>query len=190
MSADDAVIDLDAHRHESAGPTTGPARHTVRPRIILGLVAAFAAGAVLGGWGVDRAQEARARQERDAAVALVAIPAGTEGGGTNSDGRARIEGSLAVVNAGPALVTVRSVRAESPTVLVRDLGRTWLIRPGGTGWIGVVVLFQCGEAPAAEPLPVRFSVQTADGQVREARYPVAIVGSTWLDVLSTMCEPR
>ena len=95
-----------------------------------------------------------------------------------------------MVNAGPAPITVRSVRAESPTVLIRDLGRTRLIRPGGTGWIGVVVLFQCGEPFAAEPLPVRFSVETADGQVREARYPVAIVGSAWLDMLSVICGPR
>ncbi|WP_329009749.1 hypothetical protein OG271_25905 [Micromonospora rifamycinica] len=189
MSAEDAVIDLDAHRDE-AGPTTGRARHTVRPRIVLGLVAAFAAGVVLGGWGVDRSREARARQERDATVALVAVAAGTGGGGVNSGGRARIEGSLAVVNAGPAPITVRSVRAESPTVLVHDLGRTRLIRPGGTGWIGVVVLFQCGEPFAAEPLSVRFSVETADGQVREARYPVAIAGSVWLDMLSVICGPR
>ncbi|MEU1889000.1 hypothetical protein [Micromonospora sp. WMMD987] len=190
MSAEDAVIDLDADRDGSVGPTTGRARRTVRPRIVLGLVAALVAGAVLGGWGVDRSREARARQERDATVALVAIPASADSGSTNAGGRALIEGSLAVVNAGPAPITVRSVRVESPTVLVHDLGRTRLIRPGGTGWIGVVVLSQCGETPGTEPLSVRFSVQTADGQVREAHYPVALVGSAWLDTLSRMCEPR
>ncbi|MEV4843420.1 hypothetical protein AB0K20_09405 [Micromonospora matsumotoense] len=190
MSTEDAVIDLDAPPDESVGPTGNRGRRTARPWLVAGLVAAFAAGTVLGGWGVDRSREARARQERDAAVTLVAIPAGVESGGVNSGGRARIEGSLAVVNAGPSPITVRSVRAESPTVLIQNLGLTRLIRPGGTGWIGVVVLFQCGEAVGTEPLSMRFSVQTADGQVREARYPAALVGSVWLDRLSGMCEPR
>ncbi|MFE7874110.1 hypothetical protein ACFUYE_27665 [Micromonospora humida] len=190
MPAEDAVIDLDAHRNEPVGPTTGRVRRTARPGAVLGLVAAFAAGVVLGGWGVDRSREARARQERDATVALVAVATGTSGGGVNSGGRARIEGSLAVVNAGPSPITVRSVRAESPTTVIRDLGRTRLIRAGGTGWIDVVVLFQCGEPATPEPLSVRFSVQTADGQVREARYPVAIVGSVWLDMLPMICGPR
>ncbi|WP_431924320.1 hypothetical protein [Micromonospora wenchangensis] len=190
MSAEDAVIDLDAPRTGSLGPAGARARRAARPRFVLGLVAAFVAGLVLGGWGVDRSQEARARQERESAVSLVAMPAAMGGSGVNSGGRARLEGSLAVVNAGPSPVTVRSVQADSPTVVVRDLGRTRLIRPGGTGGIDVVVQFRCGEAPTAEPLSVRFSVETADGQVREVRYPIVIVGSLWLDPISTMCDLR
>ncbi|WP_194823285.1 hypothetical protein [Micromonospora sp. S-DT3-3-22] len=185
MPAEDAVIDLDTPGH---GPVAAPiSRHMPRPRVALGL--AFAAGLGLGGWGVHRSEQARADRQRDATVVLVALPAGVGGGGVNSGGRARIEGSLAVVNAGPSPVTVRSVRADSPTVLVRDLGQTRLIRPGGTGWIGVVVLFPCGGTLGTEPLTVRFSVQTADGQVREAAYPVAVVGSVWADTLSRMCGP-
>ncbi|MEU7982497.1 hypothetical protein AB0B63_28690 [Micromonospora sp. NPDC049081] len=158
MPAEDAVIDLDAPGRGPVDAAASRVRRGPRPRVALGLVVALVAGAVLGGWGVDRSREARARQERDATVALVAIPANADSGSTNAGGRARIEGSLAVVNAGPSPVTVRSVRADSPTVLIRDLGRTRLIRPGGTGWIGVVVLLQCGETPGTEPLTVRFSV--------------------------------
>jgi hypothetical protein len=89
-----------------------------------------------------------------------------------------VDGQLAVINTGPAPITVRTATGQGPGALVQGTGKSQLIRPGETGWIDVMVRFDCTPI-GKEPLPMRFSVETGDGQIREVSYPVALEGSIW-----------
>ncbi|MFJ6196203.1 hypothetical protein [Micromonospora sp. NPDC092111] len=182
MSAVHEVIDLDEHDHRPAesGGTT-PARLVARRKMNVRLVAAFVVGAVLGGVGVSELRDSRDERERNASVALVAFPTYIGGGGSGSDGPGVIQmnGQLAVINAGPAPITVGAAVGQRPGIQVRDTGQSRPLRPGGTGWIDVKLRIECSTAFESEPLSIRFSVETADRQVREVSYPVAVKGSAW-----------
>ncbi|SCE79488.1 hypothetical protein [Micromonospora mirobrigensis] len=121
--------------------------------------------------GADESEAARRIPDRDARGRLI-----------------RLDGQLELVNAGPAAVEVRSAQARQPGVLVRDTGRSRLLRPGGVGRLDVEVLIECGALSGAEPLSVRFSAVAADGGAREVRYPVALKGSVWDRAATPMCE--
>ncbi|MFU8854950.1 hypothetical protein ACNAW0_28870 [Micromonospora sp. SL1-18] len=182
MSAEHEVIDLDEHDHRPAesGGTT-PDRLVIRRKMNVRLVAAFVVGAVLGGVGVSELRDSRDERERNASVSLVAFPAYSGSGGSGSDGPGviQMDGQLAVINAGPAPITVGAAVGQRPGIQVRDTGQSRLLRPGGTGWIDVQLRIECSTAFESEPLSIRFSVETADRQVREVSYPVAVKGSAW-----------
>lgn len=183
------VIDLDERVHQSAASAGAtPDRRMVRRKMNARLVAAFVIGIVLGGVGVSELRDSREERERNASVSVVAFPASVGGGGSDVKGVFQVDGQLAVVNAGPAPITVRAATGQGPGVLVRDAGRSRLLRPGGTGWIGVNVRLECSVAFGSEPLSMRFSVETADRQIREVSYPVAVVGSVWHRAAEKPCE--
>lgn len=180
MSEKRDVIDLDEHDHEpaeSGGATPGGL--VVRRRMKVRLVAVFVVGVVLGGVGVSDLRDSREERERNVSVSLVAFPASTRSAGSDVKGVLQMDSQLAVINAGPAPITVRAAAGHRPGVRVRYTGESRLIRPGGTSWIDVKLRIECPIAFGSEPLSLRFSVETADQQVRETSYPVALVGSTW-----------
>ncbi|MFU8870858.1 hypothetical protein [Micromonospora sp. SL4-19] len=188
MSAEREVIDLDEHNHQSA--TVGnvvPDRLLARRKMSVRLVAAFVVGVVLGGFGVNELRDSREERERNASVALVAFPASIAGGGSDVPGVLQMDAQLAVTNAGPAPITVRAATGQLPGALVRDTGKTRLLRPGGTGWIDVKLRLECATAFGSEPLSMRFSVETGDRQIREVSYPVALLGSIWHVRTEPMC---
>ncbi|MEU0080406.1 hypothetical protein ABZY58_21095 [Micromonospora tulbaghiae] len=180
MSAEREVIDLDEHIHQPAesGSAT-PDRRRARRWMRVRLVAAFVAGVVIGGVGVSELRDSREERQRTASVSLVAFPASGGGGGSDVKGVLQMDGQLAVINAGPAPITVRAATGQGPGVLVRDTGQSRQVRPGGTGWIDVKLRLECSIAFGSEPLSMRFSVETGDRQIREVSYPVALVGSVW-----------
>ncbi|RNI03329.1 hypothetical protein EEZ25_11160 [Micromonospora aurantiaca] len=178
MSAEHNVIELDDHDRQSAG-RTAPVRLVAKRRRNVRLVAAFVVGVVLGGIGAGELRDSREERERNASVSLVAFPASVGSGGSDATGILRMDGQLAVINAGPAPITVSSATGQRPAVQVHDTGQSRLLRPGGTGWISVKLRIECTLAFGSEPLSIRFSVQTADRQVREVSYPVAVAGSAW-----------
>ncbi|WP_144420342.1 hypothetical protein [Micromonospora haikouensis] len=189
MSGQRDVIDLDEGDRESteAGGVT-PDRSLVRRRNVR-LVAALLAGVVLGGVGVNELRDARDERQHSAAVSLLAFPAsGGGGGGSGVEGVLQMDALLAVVNAGPAPVTLRVVAGQGPGVGLRDAGQSRLLRPGGVGWIEVELRLECANAFGSEPLVVRFSVETADRRAREATYPVAVTGSVWHRGAEVPCE--
>ncbi|MFG1842719.1 hypothetical protein ACGFH8_30330 [Micromonospora sp. NPDC049175] len=142
-------------------------------------MAAFAVGIVLGGAGVGVLRSSREERQRNATVSLVAFPASTSSSSGGDTEVVQMDGQLAVINGGPAPVTVKSVSGQRPGVQVQDTGHTRLVRPGGTAWISVKLRIECALAFGSEPLSIRFSVETADRQVREVSYSVAVAGSAW-----------
>ncbi|MGW0217415.1 hypothetical protein ACWDXH_23785 [Micromonospora chokoriensis] len=191
MSAEQNVIDLDEHDRQPAlsGPTAS-GRRTTRRKQIARLVAAFVVGAVLGGVGIGELRASREEQERTGSVLLVALPASAGGAGSDATGAVHMDGQLAVINAGSAPITVSSATGQRPGVQVHDTGQFRLLRPGGTGWISVKLRIECALAFGSEPLSIRFSVETADRQVREVSYPVAVAGSVWHYGAERSCAAR
>ncbi|MCO1593765.1 hypothetical protein M8C17_01130 [Micromonospora sp. RHAY321] len=180
MSAEREVIDLNEHDHEPAEPGGAtPEGLMARRKMNVWLVAAFVVGVVLGGVGVSELRDSREERERNASVSLVAFPASISSGGSDATGVLQMDGQLAVINAGPAPITVRAATGQRPGVQVHDTGQTRLLRPGGTAWIDVKLRIECSIAFGSEPLSIRFSVETADQQIREVSYPAAVVGSAW-----------
>ncbi|MEU7755886.1 hypothetical protein [Micromonospora sp. NPDC049171] len=171
MSAEHHVIDLVENDPQ-------PARLAASRTWNVRLVAAFAVGIVLGGAGVGVLRSSREERQRNAAVSLVAFPVSSGSLGADTD-VVQMDGQLAVINAGPAPITVKSATGQRPGVQVQDTGQSRLVRPGGTTWISVKVRIECALAFGSEPLSLRFSVETADRQVREVSYPVAVAGSAW-----------
>ncbi|MGW5579612.1 hypothetical protein [Micromonospora chokoriensis] len=193
MSAEQNVIDLDEHDCQPAlSGQTAAARLVTRRKRILRLVAAIVIGATLGGIAVGELRDLREERERNASVSLVAFPASAGGGGSDATGVVQIDGQLAVINAGPTPITVRSASGQRPGVQVHDTGQSRLLRPGGTGWISVKLRMECALAFGSEPLSIRLSVETADRQVREVNYPVAVAvaGSVWHYAAERPCAPR
>ncbi|MFD2767076.1 hypothetical protein [Micromonospora eburnea] len=186
MPAEREVIDLDELDSQPADGTA-PGRLTTRRKMNLGLVAAFVVGVVLGGVGVNELRDSRQERERNAAVSLVAFPASISGGGSNAIGVLEMNGQLAVINAGPAPVTVRAATGQRPGLRLHDTGQSRLLRPAGTVWIDVRLSIECASAFSTEPLSIRFSVETADGQATEVSYPVAVAGSRWQDGAELPC---
>ncbi|MFU8852820.1 hypothetical protein ACNAW0_17805 [Micromonospora sp. SL1-18] len=184
------MIDLDEHNHQPAeSGTTTPDRLTARQKMVLRLVAAFLVGVVLGGFGVSQLRDARDQRERNAVVALVALPQSTNSGGSSaSQGSVQLSGNLMLINAGPVPITVRGVQAERPGVVINSIGQPRLLPPGSTGQLVVELRFECSTAFQPEPLPLRLFAETDDKQVREIRYPVALAGSDWERDALSLCE--
>ncbi|GAA4573298.1 hypothetical protein GCM10023176_38010 [Micromonospora coerulea] len=183
------MIDLDEHNHQPAESATAtPDRLKVRRKTTLRLVAAFVVGVVLGGFGASELRDSRDQRERNAVVALVALPQSAHFGGSSAPGSVQLSGQLMLINAGPAPITVRGGQAERPGVAVRSTGQPRLLPPGGTGQLLVALRFECSIAFQPEPLSLRLSVETDDKQVREVTYPVPLVGSDWERDAQSMCE--
>ncbi|WP_328416819.1 hypothetical protein OG470_27520 [Micromonospora sp. NBC_00389] len=151
------------------------------------LVAAFALGVAIGGVGVAKLQDRRDERAQSATVALVAM-AGGSNGGDRGNGTADLDAQLIVINAGHAPITARVVGAQESGVLVRDAGQPQLLDPGGTGVIDLRVTVEC-EIAEPDPLPMRFSVQTADQRTHEISYTVAVEGSAWHQRVDALCDP-
>ncbi|MEV4658784.1 hypothetical protein [Micromonospora sp. NPDC049301] len=191
MSAEHNVIDLDEHDPQPAlSDGTVSVRLVTKRKWNVRLVAAFVVGVVLGGIGVGELRDSREERERNASVSLVAFPASAAGGGSDAMGILWMDGQLAVINAGPAPITVSAASGQRPGVQVHDTGQSRLLRPGGTGWINVKLRIECALAFGSEPLSIRFSVETADRQVSEVSYPVAVAGSVWHYGAERPCAPR
>ncbi|MEV2242203.1 hypothetical protein [Micromonospora sp. NPDC049891] len=180
MSAEREAIDLDEHNRQPTTAGSGaPDRLLARRKMAVRLVAAFVAGGVLGGFGVNELRDSREERERIASVALVAVPVSIAGGGSDVPGVLQMDGQLAVTNAGQAPITIRSATGQGPGALVRDTGSSRSLRPGDTGLIDVELRLECATAFESDLLSMRFSVETGDRQVREIDYPVALAGSAW-----------
>ncbi|MFU8872413.1 hypothetical protein [Micromonospora sp. SL4-19] len=180
MSAECEMIDLDEYNHKPAesGDAT-PGLLMARRKMNVRLVAAFVVGVVLGGVGVSELRDSREERERNASVSLVVYPASIINGNQDIPGVLQMDGQLAVANAGPVPITVRTVTGQGPGALVRYTGESRLLRPGGTGSFNVKLRLDCSTAFESGPLPMRFSVETADRQIREVSYPIALQRSAW-----------
>ncbi|MGW5012617.1 hypothetical protein ACWEOR_10965 [Micromonospora chalcea] len=180
------MIDLDEDSRQPA--VDSPDRLMRSSRMGVRLVAVFLVGAVLGGVGVNELRDSQEERERATSVSLVAIPVSAGSGGGDVKGVFQMDGQLAVINTGPAPITVVAVAGERPGVLVRGTGKSVLLRPGGTGWVEVKLNLECATAFGSEPLSMRLSVETADRQAREVTYPVAVAGSVWHLGAERPCE--
>ncbi|MEU1841516.1 hypothetical protein [Micromonospora chersina] len=181
MSAEREVIDLDERHNQSAAVgSVAPDRFLAGWRMSARLVAAFVVGGVLGGLGVSELRDSREERERNASVALVAFPASinTWGWILEVPDHVQMTGQLAVTNAGPAPITVRAATGQGPDNLPSWTGEFRLL-PGDTDLIDVKVSLECATVFGNDPLSMRFSVETGDGQIREVSYPVAPKGSIW-----------
>ncbi|RIV38035.1 hypothetical protein D2L64_13920 [Micromonospora radicis] len=172
------MIDLDEPGRPPESPAgTGPGGAR---KAVWRFAAVFVVGALLGGIGVDALHDYRAQRAQDAVVALVALPDSANYGGSSDGRRVQLSGRLTVVNAGPAPVTIHEVQAQRPDVTVRSpRQQPRLLSPGETAHLLVEVGLDCTVWGPLGPLPVRLSVQTRDGQVREFSYPVALPTSYW-----------
>ncbi|MEU7613140.1 hypothetical protein [Micromonospora sp. NPDC049204] len=180
------MIDLDDRDRQPAA--YDPDRLMPRSKVVVWLAAVFLVGALLGGVGVNELRASQAERERAASVSLVALPASAGGGGLDVEGVLRLEGQLAVINTGPAPITVVAVTGQRPGAEVHGTGGSVVLRPGGTGWVEVKLRFECATAFGSEPLSVRLSVEAADRQAREVTYSVALAGSVWHLNAERPCE--
>ena len=182
------MIDLDERSLEPAdlsGAAVG--RLKAKRKMMLRLVAAFVAGGVLGGVGVSGLQDSRQTREA-ASVLLVTLPSSADGGASDVKGVYQMDGHLAVINVGPASISVRSVTGEGPGVMVRYGGQSRSLHPRETGWLDVKMRIECSIALQGGPVSMRFSVDTADRQVTEVSYPVDFAGSAWGRAAQQLCE--
>ncbi|MEU8253329.1 hypothetical protein AB0C06_03545 [Micromonospora inaquosa] len=173
------VIDLDEHNHgpaESDATTTG--RRVVN-KAQLRLVAAFIVGFLLGGFSVNELRDLHEQRERAASVALVVIPGAARTDGLVTKDVAELDGSVEVTNYGPLPVTIRAVQGQTSGVLIQGTGQPQPLRPGNTRWLDVKLRLTCALEVRDEPLSMRLSVETADRQIREVHYPVALPASGW-----------
>lgn len=154
----------------------GPAPRPINP-VTVRLLAAFAAGLVLGGAAV--AAWWNSRPAHTPSVRLAALASSAAGAAPDVKGVVRVDGRLAVINAGAEPVTVRSATGTGTGVAVTSNGQAQVLRPGDTGLIGVTVRVECATVARAEPLAVDISVDTADGQRHEDGYAVTYAGSAW-----------
>ena len=182
------MIDLDDQDQRPARPGVAPV--TAGRKIALGLVAAFVAGVALGGVGISKLRDSRAQRERNAVVALVAVPRSANLEGSSAQGYVQLSGLLMVVNAGPAPITVRGVTAERPGVVLRSIEDSRLLPAGGTGQVMVELRFDCAIAFQPDPLSLRLSVETGDARTRAVSYPVTLLGSDWHRDAVTVCPNR
>ncbi|MER7443393.1 hypothetical protein [Micromonospora avicenniae] len=186
MPAEREVIDLDERDQRATAGVTDDHLLAGR-RTAVQLVAAFVVGVLLGGFAVSELWGSQEERARNSSVALVAFPASIGGGGTDALGVLQLDGQLAVINAGPAPITVRAATGQGQGVLVRDTGTSRSLRPGGTTWIDVELCLDCVTAFGSEPLSMRFSVETGDGRISEFSYPIALVGSMWQVGTEQLC---
>jgi len=187
MPAEDGVIDLDKHDGVPAGAASvSPSRRAAGHPTTLRLAAAFVVGVVLGGVGVNELRDSR--EHREQRISLVAIPATTSGTGANSPGRVRLDGQLALINAGPAPITILAATGQRPDARLRYTGQPRPIPPGSTALVDVEVRFDCSIPIEQEPLPVRFSIKTNDNQDREVNAPVTLLFSVWYRDLLQACD--
>ncbi|MDG4836278.1 hypothetical protein O7631_07095 [Micromonospora sp. WMMD967] len=191
------MIDLDERDHQPAESNpTAQDRPVTRQKVVLGFVAVFVVGALIGGFAVQR-RASHEQRERNLVVALVAFPQSASLGsptfqtvaldGGSDAPQVKMTGHLVVINAGPAPITVRQVAAERPGMALASAGQPRLSPLGGTGELVVELLFECSVAFFQEPLPMAFEVETEDKHVREVSYPVTLAGSDWQRVAPANC---
>ncbi|MFD0784785.1 hypothetical protein ACFQZ8_12820 [Micromonospora azadirachtae] len=192
------MIDLDERNHQPAETgTTAHDRLVTRRKMVLGFVAVFVVGVALGGFAVQR-RDSRDQRERNATVALVAIPQSASLGspsfqtatigGRSGVSQVKLTGHLMLINAGPAPISVRGVAVEGPGMASTSSGQPRLPPLGGTGQLVVELLSECSVAAFEEPLQLIFAVETEDKKVREVGYPVTLAGSDWQRVAMSSCE--
>lgn len=173
------VIDLDEHNHVPAESDATTTRRRVVNKAQLRLVAAFLVGLLLGGFSVNELRDLREQRERAASVALVVIPGAARNDGVVTKDVAELDGSVEVTNHGPLPFTIRAVQAQTSGVLIQGTGQPQSLRPGNTRWLDVKLRLTCPLEVRDEPLSMRLSVETADRQIREVHYPVALHASGW-----------
>ncbi|GAA1387735.1 hypothetical protein GCM10009661_74900 [Catellatospora chokoriensis] len=147
------------------------------------LVATVLAGFLVGAIGMRQWDAWRHQARQASEVTLLVAVAGLDSGGGGA-GRVTIEGSVAVVNAGPMRVTVAGDAASG----VFSLSGERPIPSGGTRRFKATAVLDCSEGVAPAVLPVDLSVTTADGQRRVVTTKLQLVGSTWFDTAMRACS--
>nr|MDT0658639.1 hypothetical protein [Micromonospora sp. DSM 115978] len=188
-----SVLDLDIPLNEGA-PLLRDSRfhHVWKSRIPVSIAIALVLGAsviaaVSTHWWDLRQQ----RQAQQAAVSLqVLVPASgaiTAGGVDGSN--VTVEGSLALVNSGPAEVEVTALHAVEDGLTVWTSKAPGVVRPG-TGLVDVRATLDCAVGMPIEPVRLTMQVRTADGRGRESSSLLATAGTLWHDLLDRMCHPE
>ncbi|MFE9658288.1 hypothetical protein [Micromonospora sp. NPDC006431] len=185
MTAEHPIIDLDDRGRGRVKPDEGPRRRRLNRAMSAYAIGAFVLGAAVGGIGVAEVQGSRDARTRAATVAVVVIASSASDGGEISNSIARFDAQLAVVNAGPQPVTVRTVGARLPGTVIDATAPFRLLRPGEVGVIQVQVVVHCSVKP--DPVPMRLSVETADQRTREVSYPMAYTGTAWHNRAVSLC---
>lgn len=186
--AERGIVDLD---QRDGGPGESdenwPGRDRFGRRLAMYLLGSVALGIAIGGVGGANIQDRREHRAESGTVAVVAVAGPTSSSGENRNGTARLDAQLTVINTGPAPVTVRLVGAQETGVLVRDLGQSLSLDPGGTGGLDVQLAAECRFA-SPNPLPMRLSVKTADQRTHEVSYTVAVEKSAWHYRVDALCN--
>jgi hypothetical protein len=182
MSPKREVVDLDEHDHQPTESShTTPDDHLIaRRKMNVRLIAAFVIGAALGGVAVSDLRDSREERNRNASVSLVAFPAASGSGGSDATGIFQMDGQLAVINAGPAPITVHASTGQRPGVDVRDTGQSRLLRDS-----------DCRRRSAG--LEVHLAATTADRlRPRRAPQPTHPTGAgNWRpDLLATAAQTK
>ncbi|MFC7759302.1 hypothetical protein ACFQY4_15850 [Catellatospora bangladeshensis] len=182
------VIDLD--QAADAGGRSDALFGRFGGRRVAAFLAVFVAGLVVGGVAVNGWRDHLEDTAQAAKVALVVRPETANFGGSATATSVNLSGRLVVFNAGPRPVVIRAAEAEQPGVRVASWGQAALpVPPDGTGRFLVQLQFGCPVDFPSDPLPIRLSVETVDGQVREVVYDVALADTDWQRDAIGMCDP-
>lgn len=130
--------------------------------------AALLAVAVLAGAAVAVAMHlwdgyAQLRAER-ATVSVVAGVASNLSGTGNDDGLS-LDGSVMMINAGPAPVRIEDLHASQPGVTVVLLPGAVDVLPARSAGLSVHLTLKCYPSIFRDPLPLTMSVRAADGHL-------------------------
>lgn len=181
------MIDLDQPAQYRTAPK-GWRRLGTGPALALVVVGSFTAGGVLGGVAthVWRYQPLAASVAAERSVVSVLLFAASDATTVhNEQRRVRIETQVTIVNAGPEMVNVLSVRVDQPNFTVRSVERERQVAPGTAFPVDVVVESTCAaDQPVA--LAASVSVETADEQSRTVS-PVALDGTPWIETMREHC---
>ena len=164
-------------------PSSGTPAHdrsVLRQKVPLRLLAAFAVGVVLGGFGFSQLLDSRDQRDRNAVVALVAFPQSADSCEAQPP-----KDSVRLSGFGVGQWWSRAEHRSWGSR--REAGRRYTqhrsapaVTPGSTGQLAVELWFECSVARLQrEPLPLGLSVETDDEQGRKVSYPVALVGDDW-----------
>jgi hypothetical protein len=188
------LIDLD-RSPELPAPPPGPAgpRRTRRAAFVAGLLLAAATGAVVS----HQWQEQRWQDARDSAVSMVVLsdrsgwaPERVEGY-SFVDGRTvgvSMTGHVAVVNAGPAPVTVQRLSATGSGLSLHSTSSGSVTAPGAVAKFAVEGHVGCPAGGTFQKLAATVWVETADRVSR--RTTVVFDGHAWLSEVRAACAAR
>ncbi|WBB52953.1 hypothetical protein [Verrucosispora sp. WMMD573] len=191
--SEERVIDLDVIGERSLRSGGGPRywwrRLGVSARVpVLVALGLFLLGGVIGGtvtheWVLTQQDQAEAS---DISVLVLAETTGLMTAGVDGQ-RVRVDGQMAVVNAGPRSINVQDLTGDQQGLTLRAIEKQRWIQPAAWLRVDVTATLDCAIGIPAEPVALQIVVQTDDGRFSQVSIPVALQHTRWQESVDRSC---